>query len=324
MTHLPPAELRKVVALVYDRLSAFEFGIAHEVFGRSRPEFENWYRFSTCSMDAGPLELCGGLRLEVSGTLRRLDHAGTIVIPGWRDADEDPPPEVLHKLRRAHARGARLVSVCTGVFVLAAAGLLDGRRATTHWRYTERLASRYPSIRVDPNVLYVDEGSILTSAGSAAGIDLCLHLVRRDFGATIANQIARRMVVPPHRDGGQAQFIDITVRDEDEEGLARLLEWLRRNLKRSLTVDAIARRARMSKRTLARRFQETLGMSPHVWLTRERVRRAEQMLETTDHSIDRIASDSGLGSAQLVRRHFRHFLGTTPTAFRRNFRHRKS
>lgn len=315
---------RNVVALVYDGLCTFEFGIATELFALPRPELEDWYRFSVCSIDEGPIRMTGGLQLEAPRALRRLDRAGTIVVPGWRDTREDPPAQVLRKLRKAHERGARLVSVCSGVFVLAAAGLLDGRRATTHWRYTDILARRFPEITVDPDVLYVDEGAILTSAGSAAGIDMCLHLVRRDFGASVANQVARRLVVPPHRDGGQAQFIDKSVRDEEEENLARLLDWLRAHLKRSHTVASIARRAGVSSRTLARRFQESLGMSPHAWLTRERVLAAQQMLEATGHGMERIAADCGLGSAQLLRLHFRQVVGTTPTAYRRTFQHRKS
>ncbi len=309
----------RVVALAYDGLCTFEFGIACEVFGLPRPEFDPWYRFSVCTMDPSPVRTTGGLRLVVPGSLRMLARADTIVIPGWRSANDMPPPSVLGKLRRAHSRGARLVSVCSGAYVLAAAGLLDGRRATTHWRYADDLARRYPKVRVDPNVLYVDEGSIVTSAGSAAGIDMCLHLVRRDFGAHVANQVARRLVVPPHRDGGQAQFIDTAVRDETEYALAVLLEWLRKDLACPHTVESMSQRAKMSTRTLARRFQEALGLSPYAWLTRERVRQTEHLLETTTHSMERIATDCGLGSAQLLRVHFRQQLGTTPSAFRKRF-----
>ncbi len=310
----------EVVVLVYDGLCTFEFGIASELFGLPRPEFESWYRYSVCSMDPGPLRLGGGLRLETTSSLRRLDRAGTIVIPGWRDIEERPPEAVLKKLQAAHRRGARLLSVCSGVFVLAAAGLLDGRRATTHWRYTERLARRYPQVSVDADVLYVDEGAILTSAGSAAGIDMGLHLVRRDFGRAVANQVARRLVVPPHREGGQAQFIDAPVEDEGGPGLGQLLDWLRKHLRHPHSVESMARRACMSERTLARRFRSATGMGPHAWLTRERVRRAEQLLESTSLGMEEVAERSGLGSAQLLRVHFRRILGTTPTAYRRAFR----
>lgn len=309
-----------VAVLTYDGLCTFEFGIACEVFALPRPELESWYRFSVCSMDQGPIRTTGGVFMNVQKALGRLDRAGTIVIPGWRDVTEVPPADVLRRLRRCHERGARFLSVCSGVFVLAAAGLLDGRRATTHWRYADALARRHPEVTVDPDVLYVDEGDVLTSAGSAAGIDLCLHLVRRDFGTRVANVVARRLVVPPHRDGGQAQFVDAPVAPEKGDGLSELLDWLRRHLRKPHTVASMARRARTSERTLARRFRQTVGMSPHAWLTRERVRRAELLLETTDHGVERIAGECGLGSAQLLRVHFRQILGTTPTAYRRTFR----
>ena len=201
---------RLVVALAYDGLCTFEFGIAIEVFGLPRPEMgPDWYRFAVCAVDQGRMRAVGGFQLVADGGLELLEEAGTIIIPGWRSAHGAPvPPALIESLRRAHARGARLMSICSGVFVLAAAGLLSGRRATTHWRYVERLSAAYPDIKVEPDVLYVDEGSVLTSAGSAAGIDLCLHVVRHDFGAEVANRLARRLVVPPHREGGQAQFIE--------------------------------------------------------------------------------------------------------------------
>src|SRR5882672_9282324 len=212
---------RRVVALAYDRLATFEFGIVVEVFGLPRPEIKvPWYRFEVCALDRGPLRATGGVTIRAGAGLGALSRAGTIIIPGWRDPEERPPEALLTALRAAHARGARLVTICSGVFVLAAAGLLDGRRATTHWRYVERLRSLHPQIRVEPDVLYVDEGSILTSAGSAAGIDLCLHVVRRDYGAEIANQVARRLVMPPHRDGGQAQYVQDPIRSDASGGLA--------------------------------------------------------------------------------------------------------
>src|ERR1700720_2543629 len=203
---------RRVATLLYDGLSIFEFGIVVEIFGLPRPELEvDWYKFETCSHQRGPLRTTGGVHVQARRGLRTLQQAGTIVISGWKRTSEPPPESLLKALRSAHARGARLVSICSGAFVLAATGLLDGKRATTHWRYAEELASRFPKILVDPGVLYVDEGSILTSAGSAAGIDLCLHIVRCDYGAEIANRVARRLVMPPHRDGGQAQYVQNTV-----------------------------------------------------------------------------------------------------------------
>ncbi|HEV7502954.1 MAG TPA: helix-turn-helix domain-containing protein, partial [Vicinamibacteria bacterium] len=248
-----------------------------------------------------------------------LARAGTIVIPGWRDPDERPPEPLLKAVRAAHARGARLVTICSGVFVLAAAGLLDGRRATTHWRYVERLRALHPRVRVEPDVLYVDEGSILTSAGSAAGIDLCLHVVRRDYGAEIANQVARRLVVSPQREGGQSQYVPAPVRPAITGGLGRALEWAQRRLGEDLSVARWARQAAMSPRTFARRFREETGTTPHRWLNHQRVLAAQQRLETTSRSIDEVAEDVGLRTAATLRLHFRRALRTTPTAYRRRF-----
>src|SRR5215471_9608760 len=314
------ARRHRVVVVAYDRFAVFEFGIVTEAFALPRPELNvPWYDFAVCSIDAKPLRATGGITLHVNGGLRTLQRADTIVIPGWRDADELPPETLLSTLRRAHRRGARLLSICSGVFVLAAAGLLDGRRATTHWRYAERLASRYPKIRVEPDVLYVDEGRVLTSAGSAAGIDLCLHVIRKDFGARVANQVARRLVVPPHRDGGQAQFIPSPVPSDSTRGLAALTEWAQANLHRPLTVDVLAKQARMSSRSFARRFRAELGTTPHRWLSHQRVLAAQHRLETTDESIDRVAEAVGLQTAATLRQHFQQRLNTSPTAYRRRF-----
>lgn len=212
---------RLVVALAYDGLCTFEFGVAVEVFGLARPEMgEDWYRFAVAAVDDGEMRATGGVRFTADGGLELVEQAGTIIVPGWRGMDAPVPDALCAALQRAHAKGARLLSICSGVFVLAASGLLDGKRATTHWRYTEALKERYPAITVLPDVLYVDEGTVLTSAGSAAGIDLCLHLIRRDFGTKAANMVARRLVVPPHRDGGQAQFIDKAVPElHERQGL---------------------------------------------------------------------------------------------------------
>ena len=311
---------RRVVALAYDRLCTFEFGIVVEVFALPRPELDvDWYKFSVCSVEPGPIRAMGGLTVQTSGTLRTLRQAGTIVIPGWRDADETPPQTFMRELRLAHARGARLVSICSGVFVLAAAGLLDGKRVTTHWRYVDRLISRYPKVHVEPDVLYVDEGNILTSAGSAAGIDLCLHIVRCDYGADIANTVARRMVMPPHRDGGQAQYVPHPIRTESKGGLAPVLEWAQKHMDQSLTVDLLARKASMSVRTFARRFQEETGTTPHQWITHQRLLQAQRLLETTNQSIDEVAEAVGFGSAATLRQHFGRVRSTTPTAYRRRF-----
>jgi AraC family transcriptional regulator, transcriptional activator FtrA len=311
---------RRVAALAYDELCTFEFGIVVEVFGLPRPELGvPWYEFEVCSLERGPLRAAGGVRVEARRGLGALRRAGTIVIPGWRHADEPPPPELLRALRSAHAAGARLVSICSGVFVLAAAGLLDGRRATTHWHYVEALRSRFPRLRVEPDVLYVDEGSILTSAGSAAGIDLCLHLVRRDYGADIANRVARRLVMPPHRDGGQAQYVQDPVGRAAGGGLAPVLAWAQWHLGKPLRVAELARRAAMSPRTFARQFRSQTGTTPHQWLIHQRLLAAQRRLEQTRDSIDRIAQAVGLETAATLRQHFNRALGTTPTAYRRRF-----
>lgn len=308
-----------VVALVYDGLCTFEFGIAVEAFGLARAEFEQWYRFQVASADGGPVDAAGGVRITPTHTLRALDRAGTIVIPGWCQRGTAPAP-LIAKLRRAADQGARLVSICSGAFLLAATGLLDGRRATTHWRYARELAERHPEVDVDPDVLYVDEGQLLSSAGSAAGIDLCLHLIRRDFGATTANRVARRLVVPPHREAGQRQFIDRPIDGGSAAGaIASLLQSLRADLGSEHTVADLARRANLSERTFARRFRAATGTTPHRWLQRERVLRTQELLETTDLPLDTIAARVGFSDAQLLRLHFKRVAGTTPTAYRRTF-----
>ncbi len=309
-----------MVVVAFDRLNIFEFGIACEVFGLPRPEVRPWYSFAICAAEPGPLRMLSGLQLDVPRGLRAIDAAGTVIVPGWRDIHERPPEALLRSVRRAAERGARVVSLCSGAFVLAAAGLLDGLRATTHWRYVRELANQYPTIDVDPNVLYVDEGQILTAAGSAAGIDLCLHLVRRDFGAEVANSVARRLVTPPHREGGQAQFIDRPVQQTDENGMAELLEWLGRHLERTHTIAELADRMHMSQRTFARRFREQTGTTPGRWIAQERVRQAQYLLENTDIGVDQLAMQCGFGSAQLLRFHFQRLTNTTPTAYRQSFR----
>ena len=249
---------------------------------------------------------------------RSLEAAGTIVVPGWRDVAEPPPAALLDSLRRAHGTGARLVSICSGVFVLAATGLLAGKRATTHWRYVERLAAAHPDIRVEPDVLYIDEGRILTSAGSAAGLDLGLHLIRRDFGPAIANQVARRLVIPPHRDGGQAQFIDRPVQAEGA-ALAGLFDWIRANLTEPLSIAQLARRAGLSERTFLRRFGAATGTTPNDWIIAARLARARELLEGTDLAVERVATDSGFGTADTLRHHFRTRLQTSPQRYRDRF-----
>jgi transcriptional regulator GlxA family with amidase domain len=244
-----------------------------------------------------------------------------VIVPASAHDDEQPTPELIDALQRAHRRGARMMSVCSGAFTLAAAGLLDGRRATTHWMHADELARRYPSIDVDPKVLYVDEGDVLTSAGTAAGIDLCLHVVRQDLGADVANAVARRMVVPPHRDGGQAQFVDQPVaRCADEDPLSGVLGWMLEHLDEPLTVEDLARRSTMSPRTFARRFRAVTGTTPLQWLLSQRVLLAQRLLETSDDPVELIATRCGFGTAAGLRQHFQRSTGTSPMAYRRTFR----
>lgn len=313
----------KVVALAYDRLCTFEFGCAVELFGLPRPELPvRWYEFAVCAAEPSPLRAAGGVELRVRHPLSLLDSADTIVIPGWRDPAEPPPPLLLAKLRRALARGARLCSICSGVFVLAAAGVLDGRRATTHWKYAAQLASSYPRIRVEPNALYVDEGQVLTSAGSAAGLDMLLHLVRRDFGAKIANQVAQRLVLAPHREGDQAQFVPRPLAADGRGRLARLMDFVRAHPSAPHTLASLAARAAMSTRTLQREFAASTGLAPHRWLVAERIERAKELLETTRLTAGSIAARVGLGSAESLRHHFRRRVGTTPQLYRQRFSRR--
>ena len=314
------ADFKNVAVVAYDQLAVFEFGIATEVFGLRRPEIKApWYRCRACAIEPGPIHARGGIVISAEAGLASVRRAGTIVIPGWRSADERPPEAFLAALRSAYARGARILTICSGVFALAAAGLLAGRRATTHWLYTRTLAERYPDVQVEPDVLFVDEGRILTSAGSAAGLDLCLHVVRQDYGAEIANIVARRLVMPPQRDGGQAQFIPAAVAKLPVTSLAPLLEWMQRRIAQPLTIEQLAQRAAMSPRTFARRFRETTGTTPYQWILQQRVMAAQQRLETTRASIDEIAEVVGLQTAATLRHHFTRALKTTPTAYRQRF-----
>jgi AraC family transcriptional activator FtrA len=316
----PPEAGKLVAALVYDGLCSFEFGCAAEIFALPRPEFgEGWYDFTTAAVESGPLRAAGGLTVQADGGLERLDRAGTIIVPGWKGVDLTPPEALVCALRRAHARGARIVTICSGVFVLAATGLLDGRRATTHWRYAEALQTRHPAIEVDPNVLYVDEGQVLTSAGSAAGLDLCLHLVRRDHGAEIANQVARRLVIAPHRNGGQAQFIERPVQARPDSRLASLFDTMRARLAEPWSNAELARLAAMSERTFLRRFREATGSTPADFLIAARVDRARELLEATALPVEEVAAQSGFGAIATLRHHFQRRLGVSPATYRQRF-----
>ena len=313
----------RVVALAYDQLCTFEFGCVVEVFALPRPELPvPWYEFAVCAAERGALRTAGGLTLHGAQGLAALERADTIVVPGWRHSEAPPPAALLGQLRAALARGARLCSICSGVFLLAAAGVLDGRRATTHWRYAAQLAARYPKIRVEADALYVDEGQVLTSAGSAAGLDMLMHLVRRDHGPRIANQVAQRLVMAPHREGGQAQFVPRPVAADERGRLARLIEYLRAHLQEPHTLRALAARAAMSTRTLQREFVAATGQAPYEWLVGERIARAKELLETSRLSSQGIAARVGIGSAESLRHHFRRRVGTTPAQYRRRFSRR--
>jgi AraC family transcriptional activator FtrA len=309
-----------VAIAAFDGLSMFEFAMAIEVFGPQECIGQHWYRTSVCSVGAQPVTLDTGLRMDVSDDLAALDTAHTVVVPPC-DAPEGVSAEILQALRQAHEHGARIASLCTGAFVLAAAGLLDGRRVTTHWGDCERLAREYPALDVDPNVLYVDDDDVLTSAGSAASLDLCLHLVRKDHGAAVATRLARELVVPPHRDGGQAQYISTPLPDLAGSDLfAEAVAWAQENLDEAITVDDLARRSAMSRRTFARRFAESTGATPYQWLLHLRLALAQQLLETTDLPIDAVAQRSGFANAGNLRKHFSQHVKTSPHSYRRTFR----
>lgn len=314
--------MHTVATVVGRDVAVFELAVACEVFGIDRSDLvDPWYRHLVCAGDAPPLVSPEGLTLHTSFGLDALEAADTVVVTPWRYATSPPGEELLDALRAAHHRGARLMSVCTGAFVLAAAGLLDGRPATTHWMHAAELARRHPRVHVDPRVLYIDDGDILTSAGTAAGIDLCLHVVRLDHGADVANAVARRMVVPPHRDGGQAQFVELPVAEASGvDPLGTMLGWMLEHLDESLTVDQLARRAGMSPRTFARRFRAVTGTTPHQWLLSQRILLAQRLLETTDEPIERIATRCGFGSAAGLRMHFQRAISASPVAYRRTFR----
>ncbi|WBB82906.1 transcriptional regulator FtrA [Micromonospora sp. WMMC264] len=310
-----------VAVLAYEGMSVFETGIVTEVFGLPRPEFDvPWYELTVCAETPGAVRLVGGATLHTDHGLDVFAGAGTLIVPGVADVHADPSPRLTAALRAAHRRGARIVSICSGAFALAGAGLLDGRRATTHWRYADLLARRHPAVRVDPDVLYVDDGDVLTGAGSAAGLDLCVHLVRRDHGPTIANAVARRLVVPPHRDGGQAQFVEAPVpADPGDDRLAASMSWALANLTAEITVARLARQAHMSPRTYLRHFARATGTTPIRWLIDRRVQASLPLLETTSAPIEEVAATVGFETAVTFRHHFTAAMRTSPSAYRRAF-----
>jgi len=309
-----------VAILAYDGLCTFEFGCAVELFALERPELGvRWYTHAVCAVEPGPLRAMGGLMVQAPHGLDMLARADTIVIPGWRDPAEAPPAALVDALRAAHARGARICSICSGAFVLAGSGLLDGRRATTHWRYLDDLGARFPRVELDASALYVEDDGIVTSAGSAAGLDMLLHLVRRDFGALVANRVAQRLVIPAHRDGDQAQLVARPMPEAGLDAIARLLDDVRENIRAGHTVASMAAAARLGTRTFQRRFKERTGLAPLAWLVRERVALAAQLLESRPAlAIDAVADLAGLGSAESLRRHFRAHGLPSPGRYRRH------
>jgi transcriptional regulator GlxA family with amidase domain len=310
-----PSSRHRVVALVVNEVVAFDLAIPAQVFGRE-PDLYDW---AVCAPEPGPVAAETGFDVLVPHGLEALREAATVIVPGIGDRAWPLPPEPIEALREAKERGARVASICTGAFVLAAAGLLDGRRAATHWRYAGLLAREFPAVEVDADVLYVDDGDVLTSAGVAAGIDLCLHIVRNDHGAEAANAIARRIVVAAHRDGGQAQFVERPLPAEDG-GLAATRAWMEERLDEPLTVEEMARHAVCSPRSFARRFRAETGTTPLQWLIGRRVAEAQRLLEGTELPVEQVATRAGFGTAAALRQHFGRALATSPTAYRRAFR----
>lgn len=314
--------LKNVAAVLLDGVHPFELGVVCEVFGIDRSDDGlPLYDFAVASAEGPTLSTHAGFSLTTEHGLERLESADLITLPAGNSyASRSYPPELLDALRRATARGARVLSVCSGVFVLGAAGLLDGRRCAVHWHHAEELARQYPKAIVEPDVLYVDEDPVITSAGTAAGIDACLHIVRKEQGPEVANAIARRMVVPPHRDGGQAQYIERPLPRSTCDTVGEVLVWMERHLDREVTVEQLAARAHMSPRTFARRFQQETGTTPYRWMLRQRVLLAQELLEASDETMDAIAGRTGFGTAAALRHQFVRSLGTTPQAYRRTFR----
>jgi len=323
--------LRRVRVLVPPGIHLFELGVLCEVFGLERPDdpLLPSFDFALCTERPGVVPSGSGFGVTVAAGLETLASADLVAVPAFAgdevgDGLGAASPAVLEALLDAASRGARILSVCSGAFVLGHAGLLDGRRCTTHWLHAERLQRLFPAARVDPRVLYVDAGQILTSAGTAAGIDLSLHVVRQAFGEKVANRLARRMVVPPHRDGGQAQYVDTPIAIRPAESLDELLAWMVEHLAEDLTVELLAARAHMSPRTFARRFRAETGTTPFSWLTGQRVLLAQRLLEETDLTIDAIAAQCGFGSSPALRHHFARWRRTTPHAYRRTFQRRSA
>jgi len=312
----------RVAVVAFDRIRPFHLSVPCAVFGETAGEAP-LFDVRVCAAEPGELRAHAGFGIAARYGLRTLAWADIVVVPSWRDPHETPPAPLLAALRRAHARGALVVGLCLGAFVLAAAGLLEGRRATTHWRWATRFAELYPQVRLDPGVLYVDEGDLITSAGTAAGIDCCLHVVRRCHGADAASRIARMLVVPLHRQGSQAQYIEqpVLARAHDTP-LTRTLDWALRHLEEPHSLDSLAARAAMSRRSFTRHFRQHTGTTVGQWLASQRLALARRLLETTDQPVERIAECAGFGTPLSLRQHFAAALDTTPSHYRREFRGR--
>lgn len=316
------ADRHTVAVYAFDGMSPFELGCVVEVFGLPRPELDvPWYELKVCAESAAPLRAVGGFTLATDCGMAEFVAADTVIVPAVADVRGEVSAGLVSALCSAYERGARVVSICSGVFALAAAGLLDNREATTHWRYANLLAERFPRVRVNPGVLYVDNGRVLTSAGSAAGLDLCLHLVRLDHGSTIANSVARRLVLPPHREGGQAQFIEAAVRPiGEDDAVARSLEWALAHLAEPIAIADLAGVARMSARSYLRHFARATGTTPLRWLVSQRIAAARPLLESTDAPVEQVGAAVGFADAATFRHHFTRSVGTSPSAYRRTFR----
>lgn len=311
-----------IAVIAFDTISPFLLAIPCMVFSNDpgRPDAPS-FKLLVCSAEKSILHSTAGFEIRTRHSLKAVEQADIVIVPSWRDPDEPPPERLLSVLQKAHQRGSLVVGLCLGTYVLAAAGLLDGRPATTHWGWTDDLAQRYPQVTLKPDVLYVDDGDIVTSAGVAAGIDCCLHLLRRLHGAEVASQVARRMVVPPHRQGGQSQYIALPIqKSAAEDRFAQHLEWVQAHLDLPHSIDSLAERFIMTRRTFTRRFRQVTGITVGTWLINQRLALAQRLLETTAKPVDQIAQESGFGSEVTLRQQFARLLKTTPSRYRKEFR----
>lgn len=318
---MPALTPPSVALVIYQHFSPFHLSVPCLIFGERMLPGHTLFELTLCAGEAGQLNSAEGLVFQPQAGLEALQTADIVIVPGWRSPEEKPEPALLAALRQAHARGAQIVGLCLGTYVLAYAGLLDGQRASTHWEYEGDFLQRFPAVHLDTNALYVESGQVLTSAGTAAGLDCCLHLVRLTHGSTIANKVARRLVIPPHRDGGQAQYIEHPVPDSTRDlRINQLLDHLRRNLQQQMTLDQLAQQVKMSRRSFTRHFKQATGLSVGDWLLAERLRQSQLLLESGEHSIERIAVTVGFASAAILRQHFKQAFGVSPRTWRQTFR----